>query len=58
MNGTVTAGKYRNWRIGDFLKELQLTEGRGTGFPKIRSAIKFNSSAPPVLKQIKTVIIF
>lgn len=27
--------RYRNLRIGEFLKELDLTEGRATGIPKI-----------------------
>jgi len=27
--------RYRNRRIGEFLKELSLTEGRGTGVPKM-----------------------
>jgi ATP-dependent DNA helicase RecG len=31
----IIARDYRNRRSGDFLKELQLTEGRSTGFPKI-----------------------
>jgi len=26
--------RYRNRRIGEFLKELNLTEGRSTGIPK------------------------
>ncbi|MBT6766082.1 MAG: transcriptional regulator, partial [Prolixibacteraceae bacterium] len=43
----VTARNYRNRRIGDFLKELKLTEGRGTGFPFIRSNLKRNASPEP-----------
>ena len=31
----VSNRRYRNRRIGDFLKELHLTEGRNTGFKKI-----------------------
>jgi len=46
----VTPHRYRNGRLGDFLKELQLTEGRGTGFPKIRQALKINGSPPPVFE--------
>ena len=38
---------YRNRRIGDFLKELGLTEGRSTGIPKIRRALKLNASPEP-----------
>lgn len=40
--------RYRNRRLGDFLKELELTEGRCTGFPEIRRALKANGSPPPV----------
>jgi ATP-dependent DNA helicase RecG len=47
MTGNVSARRYRNRRIGDFLKELRLTEGRGTGFPKIRKALNDNGSQPP-----------
>jgi ATP-dependent DNA helicase RecG len=39
--------RYRNRRIGEFLKELDLTEGRGTGIPKIMRAIKQNHSPEP-----------
>ena len=46
----VTPHRYRNSRLGDFLKELQLTEGRGTGFPKIRRALKVNGPPPPVFE--------
>lgn len=33
--------------------ELDLTEGRSTGFPKIRRAMKFNGSPPPVFETNK-----
>lgn len=36
---------YRNRRIGDFLKELHLIEGRNTGFPNASAALKRNGSA-------------
>lgn len=39
---------YRNRRVGDFLRELRLTEGRATGLPKIRRAMQANGSPPPV----------
>ncbi|MCI8981863.1 MAG: hypothetical protein HFG78_05565 [Hungatella sp.] len=35
---------YRNRRIGDFLKELKLIEGRNTGFPNALNALKKNGS--------------
>lgn len=46
----VTPHRYRNSRLGDSLKELELTEGRCTGFPKIRRALKNNGSPPPVFE--------
>jgi len=42
--------RYRNRRIGEFLKELSLTEGRGTGIPKILRAIQKNGSPLPVFE--------
>lgn len=44
----IVAREYRNRRIGDFLKELHLTEGRGTGFPTIYDAMESNGSPKPV----------
>ena len=35
---------YRNRRIGDFLKELHLIEGRNTGFPTALNALAANGS--------------
>lgn len=46
----IIARNYRNRRIGDFLKELQLTEGRSTGFPKIYQAMKSNGSPEPAFE--------
>ena len=40
--------RYRNRRIGEFLKELDMTEGRGTGMPKILQAIRKNDSPRPI----------
>lgn len=37
----------RNRRIGEFLKELRLAEGRGTGLPKIRRTMEENGSPAP-----------
>lgn len=39
--------RYRNRRIGDFLKELRLIEGRNTGIPKAIRAIEENGSPLP-----------
>ena len=43
----VSNRRYRNRRIGDFLKELHLTEGRNTGFKKIVDALEANGSPKP-----------
>jgi ATP-dependent DNA helicase RecG len=39
----------RNRRIGEFLKELRLAEGRGTGVPKLFKAMRENGSPLPTL---------
>jgi len=45
--GRVQSRRYRNRRIGEFLKELEFTEGRSTGIPKIFQAMKANGSPSP-----------
>ena len=51
LNGEqIVARRYRNRRIGDFLKDLDLTEGRGTGIPTMRKAMSDNGSANPEFK--------
>ena len=40
--------RYRNRRVGEFLKELEMTEGRGTGIPKILREIRRNGSPEPI----------
>jgi ATP-dependent DNA helicase RecG len=42
--GLIRARRYRNRRIGEFLKELKLTEGRGTGIPSINRILLENGS--------------
>ena len=42
--GDIRARVYRNRRIGDFLKELKLIEGRNTGFPNAMRAMDANGS--------------
>ncbi|MDP2364412.1 MAG: ATP-binding protein, partial [Ignavibacteria bacterium] len=42
--------KYRNRRIGEFLKELHLTEGRATGIPTIIKALEKNQSPKPIFE--------
>ena len=45
--GKAISRRYRNRRIGDFFKELDLTEGRSTGISKILNQMKNNGSPPP-----------
>jgi ATP-dependent DNA helicase RecG len=37
----------RNRRVGEFLKELRMAEGRGTGIPKLFKAMRDNGSPDP-----------
>ena len=46
-SGVIHNRRYRNRRIGDFLKELDMTEGRGTGIPIIRKEMMKNGSPEP-----------
>ena len=43
-SGTPKPRRYRNRRLGDFLKELDLTEGKSTGITTVRSKLKSNGS--------------
>ena len=43
---TLKARRYRNRKLGDFLKELNLSEGRSTGIPTIQDELRRNGSAP------------
>ena len=45
--GRAVSRRYRNRRIGEFLKELDLTEGRSTGIPKILRNMEANGSPVP-----------
>lgn len=42
--------RYRNRRVGEFLKELRLTEGRNTGLQKIVRASRENGSPDPLFE--------
>ena len=44
------ARKNRNRRIGDFLRELDLVEGRNTGIPDILRSMKQNGSPRPIFE--------
>lgn len=49
-NYHLVSKRYRNRRIGDFLKELKLIEGRNTGIPTILHSLKANGSEYPVFE--------
>jgi ATP-dependent DNA helicase RecG len=48
--GRAVSRRYRNRRIGEFLKELDLTEGRATGIPKILKVMAANGSPAPLFE--------
>lgn len=45
--------RYRNRRIGDFLKELEIVEGRNTGVPLILRSMEKNGSPLPIFETDK-----
>lgn len=49
-NYHLVSKRYRNRRIGDFLKELKLIEGRNTGIPTILHSLKANGSDYPIFE--------
>ncbi len=49
-NRNIRARVYRNRRIGDFLKELRLIEGRNTGFPNAFRSLRENGSGYPIFE--------
>ena len=50
QQGRAVSRRYRNRRIGEFLKELDLAEGRSTGVPKILRAMRNNGSPAPTFE--------
>lgn len=48
--GRAVSRRYRNRRIGEFLKELDLTEGRSTGIPKVLRVMSANGSPAPIFE--------
>ena len=46
--------QYRNRRIGEFLKELDLVEGRNTGVPVIVKEMRRNHSPDPIFRTPET----
>lgn len=49
-HGQARARKYRNRRIGEFFKEIKLSEKQGTGIPKILRELKTNGSPEPIFE--------
>jgi len=49
-NRKMVSSAYRNRRIGDFLKELKLIEGRNTGIPLAIGALRDNGSELPTFE--------
>lgn len=45
--GSIRSRRYRNRRLGEFLKELDLTEGRATGIPTVLKSLAQNGSPEP-----------
>lgn len=50
LNRRLVSRRYRNRRIGDFLKELKLVEGRNTGIPTMLRVMEQNGSEMPVFE--------
>ena len=46
----MVATRYRNRRVGEFLKELRLVEGRNTGIPSMLRALEDNGSPLPLFE--------
>ena len=49
--------RYRNRRLGDFLKELDLTEGRSTGIPTIQDELRKNGSPRATIETDPCIIL-
>lgn len=50
QTGRAVSRRYRNRRIGEFFKELEMTEGRSTGIPKILKEMAANGSPAPLFE--------
>jgi ATP-dependent DNA helicase RecG len=48
--GKAVSRRYRNRRIGEFFKEIDLAEKKSTGITKILRTLEKNSSPPPTFK--------
>ena len=50
VRGVLISSRYRNRRIGDYLKELRMVEGRNTGVPLMLEAMRRNGSDRPIFR--------
>ncbi len=50
--------RYRNRRLGEFLKELNLTEGRATGIPTIQKVLAANGSPQAAIETDEARLFF
>ena len=50
QKGRAIPKRYRNRRLGDFLKEIDLTEGRATGLAMIQQRLKENGSPESLIE--------
>jgi len=50
LNARAVPQRYRNRRLGDFLKEIKLTEGRLTGIQMIQATMLQNGSPDPLFE--------
>jgi len=48
--GKAIGRRYRNRRIGEFFKEIDLSEKKSTGITKILGALEKNGSPPPIFE--------
>ena len=48
--GQAVSRRYRNRRIGEFLREIDLSEKKSTGITKILRSLESNGSPPPVFE--------
>lgn len=57
-NYRMACRRYRNRRIGEYLKELGLTEGRNTGVHKMLRALRENGSPDPLFETDESRLYF
>lgn len=50
LGQSLRSRRYRNRRLGEFLKELDLTEGRATGIPTIQEELRYNGSPKAIIE--------